>query len=152
VALIQVQTGRDIAAPQDHVFACVADFKQHRPKWLPPNYSDLVVEEGGVGAGTKVRYRLKVGPRERTYHMQIGEPAPGSVLVENDTQSSMAITWTVTPRGAGSHVQVQGQWQGAAGVGGFFERMFAPRGLRRLFDDDLTRLATYATGSPSSPA
>ena len=33
---------------------------------------------------------------------------------------------------------------GAGGVGGVFERLFAPRVLRRLYDDELSRLDTYA--------
>jgi len=29
-------------------------------------------------------------------------------------------------------------------VGGFFERLFAPRALKRVYDDELARLAAYA--------
>jgi hypothetical protein len=36
---------------------------------------------------------------------------------------------------------VASQWQGAGGVGGFFERIFAPGGLKRIHDDTLARLA-----------
>ncbi|HWE62368.1 MAG TPA: SRPBCC family protein, partial [Chloroflexota bacterium] len=71
MAQINVETGRDIDAPPAHVFACLADFAQHRPHWLPPNYTEIAVEQGGVGDGTIVHYRLKVGPRQRIYHMRI---------------------------------------------------------------------------------
>jgi hypothetical protein len=33
-------------------------------------------------------------------------------------------------------------WQGAGGIGGFFERTFAPKGLARIHDAVLARLAT----------
>jgi hypothetical protein len=147
MAVIKVETGRDVAAPPQHVFACIADFATRRPRWLPPNYSDLTVEHGGSGDGTLVRYRLKVGPRERLYHMQIREPEPGQTVLEEDTESSMRIRWSVTPRGAESHVTVTGQWQGAGGIGGFMERMFAPGGFRHMLDDALARLAQYATSN-----
>ncbi len=33
---------------------------------------------------------------------------------------------------------------GAGGVGGVFERLFAPRVLHRIYDDELSRLDAYA--------
>lgn len=149
MAVITVETEREIAAPVARVFECIADFKAHRPKWLPPAYSNLSVEQGGTGAGTIARYHLKVGPRERDYRMQVSEPAPGSELQEKDTTSSLITTWTVSPQGSGSRVRVATQWNGASGFGGFMERTFAPRGLKWLYDDELSRLADYATGKAS---
>ena len=32
-------------------------------------------------------------------------------------------------------------WDGASGIGGFFERRFAPAGLRRIHDELLANLA-----------
>ena len=58
------------------------------------------------------------------------EPAPGT-LVETDRNSSMVTTWTVLAADAGTTtVRVRTTWNGAGGIGGFFERTFAPRGLR----------------------
>lgn len=145
MGLITVETGRDIAASPRQVFTCIADFSAHRPQWLPPNYSDWAVERGGIGDGTVVRYRLKVGPRQRVYHMHISAPQDQTSVLEKDADSSMQLRWTVTPRGAESHVTVSAQWQGAAGVGGIMERLFAPGGFRRVLDDALARLARYAT-------
>jgi hypothetical protein len=54
----------------------------------------------------------------------------------------MVITWTVTPAGEGrSKVVVETTWKGAGGIGGFFERTFAPKGLNRIHDEVLGRLA-----------
>jgi hypothetical protein len=41
-------------------------------------------------------------------------------------------------------VRIESRWQGAAGVGSFFERLFAPRVLRRIYADELERLDRYA--------
>jgi hypothetical protein len=38
-------------------------------------------------------------------------------------------------------------WQGATGVGGFFERTFAPKGLNRIHDELLAALAAQVEGS-----
>jgi hypothetical protein len=53
-------------------------------------------------------------------------------------------TWTVEPEGAGSRVQISTTWAGAGGIGGFFERLFAPRVMRRIYADELQRLDEYA--------
>jgi hypothetical protein len=55
----------------------------------------------------------------------------------------MITTWRVTPAGEGkSRVVVTSTWNGAGGIGGFFERTFAPKGLGRIYDLVLDRLAT----------
>jgi hypothetical protein len=140
---------RLIGAPADHTYRCIADFHTHHPRFLPPAYSDLQVEQGGVGAGTVYTFRLTAGGRTRGYRMRVEEPDPGRRLVESDTQSSLATTWTVTPEGQGSRVHVETRWQGAAGVGGVFERLFAPRVLRGIYADELERLDRYARTTPS---
>ena len=65
---------------------------------------------------------------------------PGT-LVETDANSSMVTTWTVHPADAGATtVRVRTTWNGAGGIGGFFERTFAPKGLARVYGEMLTRL------------
>ncbi len=66
------------------------------------------------------------------------------MLTESDTGSTSVTTFTVTPEGSACRVRISTTWQGAGGVGGVFERLFAPRVLRRLYDDELSRLDTYA--------
>jgi hypothetical protein len=45
---------------------------------------------------------------------------------------------------AGSLVRISTAWDGAGGIGGLFERMFAPRALRAIYTDELKRLDAYA--------
>jgi len=42
--------------------------------------------------------------------------------------------------------------KGAGGIGGFFERLFAPRVMRRVYVDELARLDRYAREQPAAPA
>ena len=73
--------------------------------------------------------------------LEVDEPTDGQ-LVEKDRNSSMVTTWTVTPAGEKrSKVVVTTTWQGAGGVGGFFEKTFAPKGLGRIYDALLANLA-----------
>jgi hypothetical protein len=46
-------------------------------------------------------------------------------------------------------VQISTAWDGAGGIGGVFELMFAPRVLRAIYADELERLDAYARSSLS---
>ena len=76
--------------------------------------------------------------------MTVAEPEPGRVITESDSNSSLVTTFTVTPQGHASRVQILTSWDGAGGVGGFFERLFAPRAMRKIYLDELARLNAYA--------
>jgi hypothetical protein len=144
VAVIRVSAVRTVGAPADKVYGYIADMREHHPRFLPPAFSDFRVESGGAGAGTVTRYKLTAGGRTREYRMSVAEPEPGRVLTESDTGSSLVTTFTVTPQGGESRVEISSTWQGASGIGGFFERTFAPRAVRRLYEDELSRLDAYA--------
>jgi uncharacterized protein YndB with AHSA1/START domain len=143
MALITVAAERMIDAPAEIVYGYVADMRQHQ-QFLPPAFSEFEVESGGVGAGTVTRFRVTTGGRSRHYRMQVAEPEPGRVLTESDMDSSLVTTFTVEPREERCLVKISTGWQGAGGVGGFFERLFAPRVLRRIYADELERLNEYA--------
>lgn len=142
MALIQVEAETTVPAPPKKVYRLIADYKKdERTRWLPANYSDYAVEKGGTGDGTVFHYKLKVGNRERAYNMTVSEPKRGAILSERDTGSTLVNTWTVTPHGSGSRIVLHTEWQSSRGVGSFFERLFAPRALKRVHDDELARLA-----------
>lgn len=146
---LSVTAERLVGAPAEHTYRCIADYRTHHPRFLPPAFSDFQVEQGGVGAGTVHRFQLNAGGRTRTYRMRVEEPQPGRVLTESDTGSSLVTTWTVTPEGQRCRVRLDTRWQGAGGVGGVFERLFAPRVLRRIYEDELERLDRYARTTQS---
>ena len=141
---ILVSAERTVDASADTVYGYLADMREHHPRFLPPAFSDFEVESGGVGDGTIVRFQMTAGGRVRHYRMQVAEPAPGRVLTETDTNSSLITTFTVTPEAAASRVRISTTWEGAGGVGGFFERLFAPRVMRGIYADELERLNAYA--------
>jgi uncharacterized protein YndB with AHSA1/START domain len=143
MAKVVASTERSIDAPADEVYSYLADMHQHQ-RFLPPAFSDFQIEQGGVGAGTITSFKITAGGRTRSYRMQISEPTPGRTLVETDTGSSLVTTFNVTPQGDKSLVSITTSWDGASGIGGFFERTFAPRAVERLYHEALDRLNTYA--------
>ncbi|MFC1413668.1 SRPBCC family protein [Streptacidiphilus sp. N1-12] len=135
-------TERVVDAPPEQVFDALADYQDTRAGLLPPQYSEYEVREGGKGAGTVVHWKLQATEkRVRDCLFTVTEPTPGR-LVETDANSSLVITWTVTPAGEGrSKAVVEATWTGAGGIGGFFERTFAPKGFSRIHDQVLEQLA-----------
>jgi hypothetical protein len=145
MAQVTVTAEAPVKAPASAVYALIRDFREHHSRFLPHNFTEYQVEQGGEGAGTVITFTITAMGRTRGYRMRIGEPEPGRVMTESDTMSSMVTTWTVTPAGEdASRVTIETRWEGATGVPGFFERLFAPRGLRRIYNDELRRLDRYA--------
>jgi hypothetical protein len=144
MAKIVVSAERVVDAPADAVYRYVSDMRDHHPHYLPPAFSDFQVESGGVGAGTITRFKVTAGGRTREYRMRVDEPEPGRVLTESDTSSSLVTTTTVAPSDSTSVVTISTTWNGAGGIGGFFEKTFAPRAMRSIYTDELERLNAYA--------
>jgi hypothetical protein len=132
---------RVVRAPADRVRSALADYEVTRPRVLPEQFSDYRVDAGGHGAGTRVHWRFAAtSKRVRDQLLAVTQP-DAHTLVETDANSSMVTTWTVRPTDGGSStVRVHTTWTGAGGIGGFFERTFAPKGLRRVYDQLLERL------------
>lgn len=148
---IFVRSERIIDARPPEVFKVLADYQMRRPRILPPNYLEYTVEKGGEGSGTVISYRFQAAGRERPYEMHVEETVKGQLLTERDKGSSLITRWSVLPveDGQKSKVSVESDWEGGKGVGGFFERIFAPRGLRNVYKDTLLALALIV--QPSVP-
>ncbi len=120
-------------------FAAVADYQNVRPKILSPQYSEYQVLHGGQGQGTVVKWKLQA-TRSRSRNVQANVDVAGHTVIEKDENSSMVTNWTVAPAGPGSSVTVKTSWTGAGGVKGFFERTFAPLGLKKIQAEVLSNL------------
>ena len=141
---MRAEATHTVAVPPAVVFACLADFAHHA-QFLPPAFSNFSVVSGGIGAGTLIRFTVTAGGRNRNYEMEVSEPEPGRVLVETDKNSSLVTTFTVDPDATGARVTISTTWQSAAtGVGGFFEKRFAPLAMAKIYQDELRRLEAYA--------
>ncbi len=132
---------RIVRAPAERTLAALADYADVRRRLVTEQFRDYRVEVGGQGAGTRVAWRFAATrKRIREQVMLVTQPTENT-LVESDENSTLVTTWTVHSTDAGlTTVRVRTTWQGAGGVGGFFERTFAPKGLRRVYDQMLERL------------
>jgi hypothetical protein len=139
MARVKAQATRTVDASPEKVLEVLRDYRDARQRILTDNYTAYRVEQGGHGDGTVIGYHFTAGGRERDYRLRVEESA--GELRERDELSSFVSTWSVQPAGAGSSVTIESSWEGAGGIGGFFERTFAPIGLRRIYGQLLERLA-----------
>lgn len=141
-----------IKAPAAQVYAIIANYHQDHPQILPKQYfTNLTVEEGGIGAGTRIRFTMNAMGRTHLFQGMISEPEPGRVLVEANTSATMppsTTTFTVEPLADGQQAQVtiRTQSQSRNGVGGVIERFLSKLFRRRVYAQELALLATYAEG------
>jgi hypothetical protein len=152
VAEILVSVMAILRAPPAVVYAIFADYHEAHPSVLPrPPFGELVVERGGVGAGTLFRVEGQQGGKMQTLRCEVTEPEPGRVLVESDVASDLVTTFIVEPSDGGrdSRVTISTRWT-RGGLRGFVERILAPRILQPVYRQELRnveQLARKRTGA-----
>jgi polyketide cyclase/dehydrase/lipid transport protein len=138
-----IQASAVVPGPASRVYRIIADYRQGHPGILPPQYfDDLVVEEGGVGAGTRISFTMKAyGSRTRS-HAHVTEPEPGRVLVETVQGSGIVTRFVVDPlAGDTSRVTIETTYP-LTGLRGWFERLVVPGYLRKVYAAELDLLKT----------
>ena len=138
-----------IPARRDRVYSLLANYNDGHPRILPRQFSNLTVEEGGVGAGTVIRFQMSVLGRKQTFRATITEPDPGRVLVETYLDANGAVTtFTVNPGSApaDSNVTISTELPVRSGFPGKIERLFSTLLLRPIYVKELENLARVATG------
>jgi hypothetical protein len=143
---IRVEVSHVIEARPAEVYAILADYRVGHPAILPkPYFTEVAVEQGGQGAGTIARVRMKVMGKEMVYRQVVSELEPGRVLREVDTTAGVATTFTVEPLNGGgrSRVTIATDAAISPGLTGWLERMFNPIVMRRIYRQELQQLAEY---------
>jgi uncharacterized protein YndB with AHSA1/START domain len=138
-----------IDAPPERVYAVLADYRQHHPRIVPPEYfRSIEVLSGGVGAGTRTRVTMQILGKTRTFEHVISEPEPGRVLREADPDGTDATTFTVTPGAVSgtTHLTIATEIAPRPGIGGLLERLFTPLLLKRIYGKEIDRIAAYVAG------
>jgi hypothetical protein len=137
-----------VNAPPERVYAIIADYRVGHPAILPKQFTSLVVETGGTGAGTVIRCELRVLGQKQAFRAAVTEPQPGRVLVETIIEGDPLVTsFTVDPADGGraSEVTISSVITRKPGVRGIIERFLSPRILAPMYRDELQLLNEYAT-------
>lgn len=126
-----------VRASPEQVLSFLGDLSS-RGQILTANYSAVTVEPDNVLA-----YHFTAAKRERDYRLRSSRD--GATILEKDEHSSFVNEWEVVPAPEGAAVRLTGAWDGAGGVGGFFEARFAPLGLKRIYAEILANLGTVVS-------
>lgn len=146
MSTLRVQAAHDIDARPEAIYSVLADYRVGHPAILPKAYfKDLHVESGGRGAGTAIRFTMRVLGTERTFHSVISEPAPGRVLVEQDDAAGVKTTFSVDPLDGGrrARVTITTETRTSRGFQGLMERLVSPPVLRGIYRQELAQLEAY---------
>lgn len=138
-----------IPARRERVYSLLANYHDGHARILPKQFSNLVVEQGGVGAGTVIGLQVSLLGRKQKLRAAITEPEPGRVLVETYLDGNGAVTtFTVSPgrAPADSNVTISTVLPVRAGLRGIIERKFSTLLLRPMYRTQLENLARVATG------
>ena len=145
---ITVKAEAVLDAPAEEVYATIADYRQGHPSILPKEFYDLRVEQGGYGAGTIFRFKMRVLGVEQSFYQRTSEPEPGRVLVEQDIDSPHKVTTTfeVTPlkQGQQSHVEISTTLLPSPEIRGLVERILVQIINPRIYRKELTLLEGVA--------
>lgn len=134
---------RIIHAPAPALYEIIADYRTKHPLILPkPYFLSLEVEEGGFGAGTIVRFEMRVLGRTRAFRSLITEPVPGQALLERDLESGISTGFDVAPleNGRDSQVTISTELKNQRGL----EALIARVVLQNIYRKELMLLAGLA--------
>ena len=127
------------------VFAAVADYQTSARRSCPRSTATTRCCRAARAQGTVANWKLQA-TKSRVRDVQANVDVAGHTVIEKDANSSMVTNWTVAPAGPGSSVTVKTTWTGAGGVKGFFEKTFAPLGLKKIQGEVLANLKKELEG------
>jgi hypothetical protein len=147
---ISVEASRRIPAPAAQIYSVLADYHVGHPRILASAFSNLTVEQGGIGAGTIITFDMRVLGRTTRVRGVVTEPEPGRVLVETYPQSGVVTTFRVEPAGAAeSVVTISSAIPAWPTLARALQRWIVTRALTPIFEEELERIEAYMS-SPNT--
>ncbi len=138
-----------IPARRERIYSLLSNYLDGHSRILPRQFSGLVVEQGGVGAGTVIRFQMSFWGKKQSFRATISEPEPGHKLVETYLDGNDTITtFTVDPASAPAdcNVTISTELPVRSGFPGRIERTLSTLLLRSIYEKELENLARVATG------
>ena len=143
-----------LKAPPRRVYDTIANYHTGHPRILPKQFSGLTVERGGIGAGTVIRFQMRVLGRTYSYRAEVSEPEPGRVLVERNVLGNDAVSTFIVEPGSNANeavTTIRTEMTVRRGWVGAIERWLTGRVLRPIYEKEL-RLLEAAAADPSGTA
>jgi hypothetical protein len=145
-----ISASATLAAPPERIYGIIADYHDGHPSILPPQFTSMAVERGGVGEGTIIAFTMRLLGRTQRFRAAITEPEPGRILMETDLDTTGAVTTFIVdpgPAAGQSQVTITTNLIVRGGVLGRIERVLSRKLLRPIYVRELELLARRAAGA-----
>lgn len=143
---IRIQARYEIDAPPQAIYNVIADYRVGHQAILPrPAFEEMVVDEGGFGAGTVIRLRVRIFGKAYFYHQRVTEPEPGRVIQETDINTGQLTRFFIDPLNGGqrTRVTIASEFPAQSKAFIFLERIMHQFITKRLFNIELRQLEAY---------
>lgn len=142
----EVQETAVIDAPADVIYGIFSNYREGEGHHtvLPKKYfKEMVLTEGGQGAGTKVTVHMQAMGVKVVYHLVVTEPEPGRVLQEEDDAMGVVTRFIMDPIGDGqkTRVTLHTVTRTKPGFQGFMEKLINPPFMHKIYRQELGLLA-----------
>ncbi len=150
--MIHVEAQATIKARPETVYAVIADYEVAHKAILPqPFFQDMIVEQGGQGAGTVVRLRTKMMGQIMEMRQIVSEPEPGRVIQEKDVDGDLITRFVFEPVNGGAHTKltITTDLPASPGLKGLVERLLIPVMFPPIYRQELENIAAYVAQRPT---
>ena len=133
-----------LQAPPRRVYDTIANYHSGHPRILPKQFSNMRVEQGGIGAGTVITFDVTMLGRTTAFRAEVSEPEPGRVLMERNVLGNESFTTFVVEPGAHANearVTIRTEMTRQPGLA---EQFLSPRLLKPMYAEELRRLEAVA--------
>jgi len=146
--IVVIAMSRRISARPQPIHAVIADYHDGHRRIVPPRvFKWLAVDKGGIGAGTEIRFAMRVFGSTRVSLGIVTEPEVGRTIVETYPETGDVTTFIIEPAGPdASVVTITTDLHVAGGLMGKVQGFFARRLLGPLYVEELQRLADLVEG------
>ena len=146
MTMFQMETTQIIDAPAEAIYAVLADYHVGHNAILPrPYFQEMTVLEGGHGAGTRLRIKMKILGKEYTFNQIVSEPEPGRIIKDTDIHTGEGAAFILDPIGDGQRTKVTilSEFIKETGFAGIMQRLITPPISRFVLKKELRNLAEY---------
>ena len=143
---IKVQASHEIDARPEAIYSVIADYNVGHQAILPrPTFESMIVEEGGYGAGTLIRLRVRAFGKVFHYLQRVSEPEPGRVIQETEINTGQLTKFILEPlnNGTRTRVTIYSEFPAQSKALVAIERIMHRFVSKRLFMVELRQLEAY---------
>ena len=151
---IIVEATRIVDAPPAAAYNVFRDYNVGHQAVLPkPEFESMIVEKGGVGAGTVIYLTTRLFGQTQHLRQVVTEPEPGRVLMEQDVDSALFTHFIIDPLDEGRRavVTLHTEFPNPGGITGLIMRLIQPAIMRGLYKRELENLANYLRENATVP-